>query len=481
MSRPSASTGTLVIDQGTHATRCVLFDREGTQRACVEEGIALSREGVRVEQDPNQIIGSAQRVLHAACRRAGELGLTLDAAALTTQRSTVVAWDRPTGRPLAPALSWQDTRAESRVAALESKASEIEDRTGLRLSPHYGASKLAWLLENVPEVGDAARRGRLATGPLVAYLISHLVIGNPMLVDHANAARTLLLNLKSRDWDQQLLDLFGIPRGLLPSAQPIRAHYGLLAESRLPLLAVTGDQNAAVQADGELPEHCAFANLGSGAFVLQPTGTRLIRHPPLLSGLIDSTDGQTRYTLEGTVNGAGSALDWARERHQWDIPDGALSDILEQCPDPPVFVNTIGGLGSPWWRPGLRAHWLDRQSEIVPRSGPGLAAVLESIAFMLAENLSLLQAAGQTVERLIIAGGLSRIDGLCQRLADLGHVTVERRHQIEASARGAAWLARGCPENWRVDPGDHFQPRDNEPLEQRRRHFLDGIHRILQT
>jgi glycerol kinase len=200
-----------------------------------------------------------------------------------------------------------------------------------------------------------------------------------------------------------------------------------------------------------------------------------------LSGLIDSTDGQTRYTLEGTVNGAGSALAWARQRHHWDIPDTALSGILERYPEPPVFINTVGGLGSPWWRPGLRALWLDRQSEVVPDSGPGLAAVLESIAFMLAENLWLLRAAGQTVERLIVAGGLSRIDGLCQRLADLGRVTVERRQQIEASARGAAWLARGCPANWRTDMGDNFQPRDNAPLEQRRRDFLAGLERALQT
>lgn len=479
MTRPPESGCTLVIDQGTHATRCVLFDTSGHELASFEEVVELQRAGARVEQDAAELLASVRRVLRAALDQASTSAVEITAAALATQRSTIVAWDQASGEPIAPALSWQDTRAARRLARLEPHAMEIERRTGLRLSPHYGASKLAWLLDQVPSVKEAADEGRLAFGPLAAFLLAHLVGRHPMVVDHANAARTLLLNIETREWDGRLLDLFGIRPELLPSPRPIRAHYGHLRDTRIPLCAVTGDQNAAVLGDGDLPQRTAFANLGSGAFLLLPTGPHRLLRPPLLTGLIDSTTDGARYALEGTVNGAGSALTWARKSYHWDIPDSALDQVLDRCKTPPLFINTVGGLGSPWWQTDTAPHWLDQGTRLVPDAEHGLAAILESIAFMLTANLDTMRKAGCSLEGLVLGGGLSRVDGLCQRIADLGQVMVLRRRQTEATARGAAWLARGCPEDWRAEPADRFRPEQNDRLDRRYRGFVTAIERVL--
>ncbi len=480
MTIPQASGATLVIDQGTHATRCVLFDAEGHERGSNEEAVGLWRNGAWVEQDPEAILGSVRRVLAATLEMARKNGLELTAAALATQRSTVVAWDRYSGRPLAPALSWQDTRAAQRLTRVQAHSEEIERRTGLRLSPHYGASKLAWLLDEVPEVHEARRTGRLTFGPLAGFLVFHLVVEHPLVVDHANAARTLLLNLKDRDWDDWLLGLFEIGRELLPRPRPIRARYGDLIGTRIPLCTVTGDQNAAVLGDGALPPRTAFANLGTGAFLLLPTGMDRVLHPPLLTGLIDSVDDEAQYAVEGTVNGAGAALSWARDNYQWVIPDSALDSILERCREPPLFINTVGGLGSPWWRTEPAPHWLDGRKQVIPDAERGLAAILESIAFMLIENLAALRQTGLAVEQLIVGGGLSRIDGICQRLADLGQLTVLRRKEVEATARGAAWLAAGCPGDWRAGPTDQFQPKQNPALHARYRRFVEALEQAIR-
>lgn len=479
MTKPPSPDCTLVIDQGTHATRCVLFDDHGHERASFGHDVSLHRDSPYVEQDANEILRSARDTLREALDRARAERLQLTVAALATQRSTVIAWDRITGEPLAPALSWQDTRAAEALGALEPQAAEIRERTGLRLSPHYGASKLSWLLKEVPTVKQAAHAGRLALGPIAAFLLFHMVAGRPLRVDHANAARMLLLDLRTRHWDTWLLSLFGVPREHLPIPCPIRSPYGRLAGTQIPVGTVTGDQNAAVLSDGEPPSGTAFANLGSGAFVLLPCGSEPLISPPLLTGLIDSVDDDAQYALEGTVNGAGSALTWARNTYQWTIPDSALDEVLRQSPEPPLFINTVGGLGSPWWRVGVTPRWIDGDASIVPDARQGLAAIVESIVFLLVENLAALGQTGHPIKRIVLGGGLSRLDGLCQRLADLSRLSVLRRQDIEATARGAAWLARGRPAHWQPTPTDRFEPRRDDRLRRRYRRFVRSIEEVI--
>jgi len=423
--------------------------------------VGLTRRDREVEQDATEILRSVRESLGTLLRE--ETPITQ--AALATQRSTVVAWDRVTGDALSPALSWQDTRAEETIAALGQHAEQVRERTGLRLSAHYGAGKLAWLLQHEPAARRAAEKGRLALGPLAAFLLFHLLEGRPLLVDHANASRTLLWNLHTRDWDDWLLRLFSLDRRHLPQPCPIRHDYGLLQGTQIPVRAVTGDQGAALFADGPAQPETGYINIGTGAFILVPTGPRIVRHPRLLSGIADSDDGEALYCLEGTVNGAGAALAWAEQQWGLTIADESLDGRLTEVEDPPLFLNGVGGLGSPWWTSRVAPRFV--VAPAVPchdRPAPCVSGLLESIAFMLVVNLESIRDAGLTVRRLRASGGLSRVDGLCQRLADLSGLPVERPRESEATVRGAAWLTCGATAAWAAGPVERFSPARNDRL-----------------
>ena len=455
---------TLIIDQGTHATRALAFDASGRVQAAAHCPVTLRRRGPdRAEQDAREIVASLHQVVRHilaedVVRRAG-----IAQAGLASQRSSVAAWDRETGEPLAPVISWQDRRAAGWLAQFAGNEPVIKEKTGLPLSPHYGASKLRWLLDHVPAVQQARQNGRLAFGPLASFLLTHLLRGRPLLVDHANANRTQLWHIDYRDWDPWLLDLFGIPAELLPECRPIVHEYGKMALTNVPVTAVNGDQNAAVYALGRPEKDTAVINLGSGAFVLVSTGRRRISHPALLTGLTSSTALVGEYTLEGTVNGAGSALSWAGE--QWGIPNisAHLDEWLARPEEPPIFLNSIGGLGSPFWRPG--------PEPVIVGAGAlwqRVVAVVESILFLVQINLDEMRAAGAVPRRIYVSGGLAQADNLCQRLADLSGCPVYRPVVTEATARGAAWLAAGRPSHWpELPPGRQFDPRPNTALADR--------------
>jgi glycerol kinase len=469
---------TLVIDQGTHATRTCLLDHRGTVVATARQEVGLTRRAGEVEQDATEILSSVRETLGYTLRKGGN---AIAQAALATQRSTVLAWDRVTGEALAPALSWQDTRAAETIAALGEHAEQVRERTGLRLSAHYGAGKLAWLLQHEPALRRAADKGRLALGPLATFLLFHLLEGRPLLVDHANASRTLLWNLHSRDWDEWLLRLFSLDREHLPRPCPIRHHYGRLAGTRIPLRAVNGDQGAALFADGPAQPETAYINMGTGAFILVPTGSRIVRQPGLLSGIADSDNGNALYCLEGTVNGAGAALAWAERQWGLVIAHESLDDWLARVEDPPLFLNAVGGLGSPWWTSGAAPHFiLELAVPCDERPAPCVTGVLESIAFLIVVNLASMGEAGLSVRRLRASGGLSRVDGLCQRLADLSGRPVERPRESEATVRGAAWLTRRATATGAAGPLDRFSPARNDRLAARYQAFRSEMQRYAR-
>lgn len=462
---------TLVIDQGTHATRALAFDVDGRTLASAYQPIALYRRSAdRVEQDAAEIAASLHRVIDEILRHPIVQKIGIAQAGMATQRSSVAAWDRETGQPLAPVLSWQDRRAAGWLAQFEPHIPAIKERTGLPLSPHYGASKLRWLLDNNPAVQAAQRDGRLAFGPLAGFLVFHLLGGGPLLVDHANANRTQLWHIDSRDWDPWLLELFGLPGEFLPQCRPIVNDFGVMRE-RIPVTAVNGDQNAAVYNLGQPQPHTAIVNLGTGAFILMSTGTKRVRHPQLLSGLAGSDARTGDYTLEGTVNGAGAALSWAAEK--WGITDitARLDGWLRRPGTPPLFLNSIGGLGSPFWRPGPKPAIVGQG-----KTWQKVVAVAESILFLLHINLEAMVKAGLAIERIQISGGLARSDALCQRLADLTGKVVYRPVETEATARGAAWLAAGRPSHWpEREPGRTIEPRSNPGLLDRYHQFCTAI------
>jgi glycerol kinase len=464
----ASQTLLLALDQGTHASRALVFDAQGRLKARAYAEVKLKRISAEfVEQDPDAILASVQNVLDRILHSPAVKGGDLMAAGLATQRSSVLAWDLRNGRALCPVISWQDRRNGALIHNLQNYRHKIKEISGLQLSPHYGASKIRWLLDHSAPVRRALKNGSLAVGPLAAYLIFQLVRNNPFLVDHANGLRTQLLNLGSLTWDPWLLARFGIPPDILPECRPVRHDYGRLKAADVPLTAVNGDQTAALYSLGRPGRRQAIVNIGTGAFVLLPTGNRLVLESALLSGLAGSLKGQREYALEGTVNGAGAALAWAVQ--QWSLPDPHvhLAGWLKHTGNIPLFINTIGGLGSPWWQSGPEPRLI----------GDGVAwqkavAVVESILFMLKVNLERMQSAGQTIRSLRITGGLARVDDLCRRLASLCGLPVYRPQELEATARGIAWQAAGGPDVWpKPGRGRWFKPVEAPALASRYHSF----------
>ncbi len=462
----------LSIDQGTHASRAMLVDESGCIRFSNFVNISLSSKDGHVEQDPEEILASVRTVIKRAVRESYKIG-PLVCAGLATQRSSLVAWDRRTGIPLAPVIGWQDRRGARWLQRLTPKEAEIKKRTGLPLSAHYSASKLRWLLNHVPAVEHAWQNECLAWGPVSSYLLFHLLETSPWVVDHANAQRTHLFNLRSLAWDASLLDLFGIPGDLLPVDKPTCHTYGNMKAGGVPVRAVTGDQQAAFFSLGPVPSHTAAINLGTGAFVLLGTGRQLHQHQGLLSGLSMNTEFQENYLIEGTVNGAGAALSWASK--VWRILNVSekLPVWLSDTKEVPIFINSVEGLGSPWWRPDMTPYLLGDGT-----ASQRMVAVAESILFLIQANLTVMEEIGLSIRRLQVTGGLSRLDGLCQRLADLARKEVYRPSETEATARGVAWLAFQCPDRWpKPGRGRVFRPKENNALIDRYHQFCDVIGR----
>lgn len=462
----------LVIDQGTHATRTMLLDTGGRIRFSSFADIGLYRKGkLRVEQDPEEILSSVQTTLEKALAAAVKLG-DIVCAGLSVQRSSVVAWNKRSGRAITPVISWQDRRSHQWLKKLSRQSDMIKQRTGLPLSPHYGGSKLRWMIAHHSEVRKALDEGMLAWGPLAAFLLHHLLKAMPYVVDQANAQRTQLWSLDSRDWDPLLTELFEIPADSLPQALPTCHAYGRLTAADVPVTAVSGDQNTAFFSLGRPKSNTAAINIGTGAFVLAPTGRAPVHHPALLSSLLNSSSEKTLFAMEGTVNGAGAAFSWAAE--EWQMPDLVLRmpEFFRQSESPPIFFNSVGGLGSPWWQADIPPFFAGTAA-LSERA----VAVAESILFLIQTNIEAFAAAGISLERLVATGGLSHMDELCQRMSDLSKLVLYRPADTEATARGAAWLAFQRPKHWpKPGKGLIFKPRGNPGLRKRYEQF----HHILK-
>ena len=445
----------LALDVGTMSIRASTYDQMGRVSCSASQPFQLNRiTETNIEQDPVELGSAVKMVLNDVLAQADEKQEQIAAAGLSTQRSSIVAWQRSDGEPLSPILSWQDRRAARYLDGLSNQSHTIKMRSGLFLSPHYGASKLRWLYEHCRPVPDAAKQDNLLFGPLAGYVIQHLVAGRPAIVDHVNASRTQLMDLEERNWSDDLLLRFRLRRQLLPKCQPTQSYYGEIAGTGIPLVAVNGDQNAAIHGLGELEEGTFIVNVGTGAFILLSTGDRPINHPRLLASIANSKPDSATYLLEGTVNGAGSAIQWAEE--EWGEQDLStrLEGWLTEVMDPPIFINTIGGLGSPMWTEGPLPCFT-REGTLAEKS----VAILESIIFLIQINLEAMTNTGQDVRRIRISGGLSSIDGLCQLLADLTQRLVVRSEVTQATSRGIAWLAGQPKQDWSELDNDYFLPK----------------------
>jgi glycerol kinase len=461
----------LALDQGGSASRAIVFDGEGRELASarVEVGDHRPRPGW-VEQDPDAVVDSLRVAAQAALRQL-DAGQRVEACGLSCQRSSLVCWDRESGAALSPILSWQDTRAADWLAAQALDAEEIRASTGLYPNAHFGVSKMRWCLDHLEPVQHAAADGRLVIGSLAAFLACRLLESRPCLVDPANASRTLLFDLASGDWNRALLARFGIDRRWLPDIARSDADYGeLVVEAqRIPMRLLSGDQSTAAFAHGELRPQTAYLNVGTGAFVY-----RLAASTPPASRLLRSVvhwSEAPQFVVEGTVNGAGSALAWFAQQHGIDDVAALLErEWRGDAPGDTVFLNGIGGLGSPDWQARFESRFLGEGTV-----GRQAVAVAESIVFLVQRNFELLQQVGVPCTDVLASGGLSQSDAFCQALADLGGLPLRRPAQCEASARGSAFLLAGRPADWAKLPEQRFEPRANPGLQARYQRWSDAM------
>jgi glycerol kinase len=420
----------LGLDQGTSSTRCVALDASLREHGACSVALACSYPGPGlVEQSPEEIASSAEQAIAGCLEAAG--GGEVIALGIANQTETFVVWDRETGRPAHPAIVWQDRRTDAACAALREHAGLVRERTGLELDSTFPATKLRWVLDTV---GDP---GRLAYGDVASWLLYRL--GGVWTCDAGNAGRSLLCPLGGDDWDDELLELFGVPRAILPPIVATDAIDALVAG--LPVPAAIGDQQASLFALRCFEPGAAKVTLGTGAFALASAGGTAPAPPPgVLASCAWRRGPATTYALEGFVPAAGAALDWFARIGA--LPAGRELDVLLAGGRAgAVCVPSLAGFGTPSWDAGARGAvlglGLDTTRADLAR------AVVDGILHQVVDALEAMD-----VGSLWVDGGLSRSDWIVQRLADLGGVPVRRTPRADSTALGAAMLAGLAADVW---------------------------------
>jgi len=468
---------TLVLDQGSHASRIAVFAGDGSLLQIASQNIATQNNGVQYEQDANEILASFKTLFRQI---RPEYTPFISTCGLCTQRSSIVAWDKASGRPLSPVLSWRDLRSQSFIESLNYNDESIRKITGLPLSAHYSAGKMHWLLTHNKAVAQAMQNEQLCLAPLASFLLFHLLQEQAFVIDHSNAQRTLLFDIEKLKWSDELLSLFKIKHNCLAHLKPVIHHYGhLKAFNNIPVTCVCGDQNAALHAYPPLIDNNALINIGTGAFILSTSGEKQ-RPKQLLRSIACSQQNTIDYITEGTVNGAGAALSWAQKQLPEEMLFSLLPQWLNEIKSPPLFINTVAGLGSPWWHTAGEPTFIN--SKHMHTHAEQYVAIIESIVFLIFHNL---QQLAQHADTLLLSGGLSQLDGLCQKLADLSTAKTLRYTECESSARGCAWLTRQLLKNnqdWRpLAVEKTFLPVKNTSLFDRYQQFVGELEKCCNS
>jgi glycerol kinase len=438
----------LALDQGTTSSRTIVFDETGVPVAAAQREFCQSfPQPGWVEHDPEEIWETQLATIHDALAKAGLRPADLAAVGITNQRETTLVWDRRTGRPIAPAIVWQDRRTAAFCDQLRAAGHEqlIRDRTGLVIDPYFSASKLRWLLDHVPGARARAQRGELAFGTIDSWLVWKLTGGQLHLTDASNASRTMLANLTSGDWDDELLALFDIPRALLPEIRNSSEVYGRAAVALpgVPIAGIAGDQQAALFGQACVQPGMAKNTYGTGCFMLMQTGTQPVRSShKLLTTIAWRIGGRIEYALEGSVFVAGAAVQYLRDGLGLIRSAADIEALAASVPDTAgvYFVPAFVGLGAPYWDPHARGAMLG----ITRGTGPAhlARATLEAIAHQVTDVLEAMQAdTGQRVKELRVDGGAAVNNLLLQLQADLLDCPVVRPRTVETTALGAAYLA----------------------------------------
>ena len=476
----------LALDQGTTSSRAIIFDEHGKVHATAQREINIKTpHSGWVEQDAQEIWTTQIAVVQQAIASARLLAKDIKALGLTNQRETTVVWDKRTGKPLAPAIVWQDRRAAEWCNQLIQKlhADKIHKTTGLRIDPYFSAGKLVWLLENVDGLRELAEKGHVAFGTIDSWLIWNLTQGSEHVIEVSNASRTMLMDLTTQQWDGELLNLFNIPESVLPKIihsddYIANTATGLLG-AEIPICGVLGDQQSALFGQSCFEAGTAKNTYGTGCFMLFNTGQDIqYSQNQLLTTLAWNCQNKSNYALEGSVFMAGAIVQWLRDglgiiKNSTDVEKLAcqVNDT-----DGVVLVPAFTGLGAPHWDSDARAL-LCGMSRGTNKAHIARAA-LESIAFQVSDVLTAMQSdITQPLKELRVDGGASQNDMLMQFQADILNVPVLRPKLLEATAWGAAAIAglksgmfndlSEISESWKLDRA--FEP--NMSADQRQHHL----------
>jgi glycerol kinase len=440
----------LALDQGTTSSRAILFDQAGGIAAVAQHEFQqfYPQQGW-VEHDPTEILTSQMSCAVEAIGKVGARPRDIAAIGITNQRETVLVWERANGKPIYPAIVWQDRRtaAQCHELAQGGMGEEIRRRTGLVLDPYFSATKIKWILDNVHGARSMAEKGELAFGTVDSWLIWHLTSGRHHVTDVTNASRTLLYNLVDGAWDPELLRAFGVPKSMLPevvwSSQRIGEVTTTLGLGGIAIAGIAGDQQAALF--GQLCWNPGEAKntYGTGCFLLQNIGTQPVqsRHR-LITTVAASAEHRLEYALEGSIFIGGAVVQWLRDNLKLIGSSSDVETLAQSVPDAGgvVFVPAFVGLGAPHWDPHAGGLLIGLRRDTTP--GHIARAALESIAFQVADVLDAVHSeTDAALNALRVDGGAAVNDLMMQFQADLLGVPVVRPRVTETTALGAAYLA----------------------------------------
>ncbi|MBR2254435.1 MAG: glycerol kinase GlpK [Candidatus Methanomethylophilaceae archaeon] len=478
----------LSVDAGTTSVRCLAFgpgcellaeDQLDFPQHCPSDGL--------VEQDPMDILDVAVRCIRSCVSRLGKDGCV--ALSIANQRETTVVWDRYTGKPVYPAIVWQDRRTATECERMKDCEPRVHHVTGLRMDAYFSATKIAWILDHVEGARGRAERGELLFGNVDSWLVWNLTSGREHRTDTTNASRTMLFDIERLEWSDEMLDLFRVPRCILPEVLPSDAVFGVTDEGLIgvsvPITGVIGDQQSALFGQSCLEDGDIKVTFGTGGFLLMNIGQSPERSDDgLVTTVAWSLGGRTSYAIEGSVYIAGEAVQWIRDDLGLISESAETEGLATSVPDTAgcYLVPAFVGLGAPYWDQEARGTLVGLSRRVDRRHIA--RAVLESMAYQTYDVLRCMEpCCPERIRSIKVDGGASANGFLCQFLADITGTEVVRPSCIEATAMGCARIAGVAVGLWEPDTrsvtrSDVFVPRMDED---RRRALLEGWRRAVGT
>lgn len=440
-------TALLSIDQGTTSTRAIVFDREGRKLGLAQRELPQSypKPGW-VEHDPLRIWEDTLAVTREALAAAKLDAKAITALGITNQRETTVIWERSTGKPIHMAIVWQDRRTSEFCRTHQERSAWLSQKTGLLLDPYFSATKIAWILDNVVGARARAEKGELAFGTIDTWLLWNLTGGKVHATDATNASRTALFNIRTQQWDAELLKFFNVPAALLPDVRDSAADYGrtqaALLGGEIAIAGIAGDQQAATVGQACFKPGMIKSTYGTGCFMVLNTGDQFtLSKNRLLSTVAYRLNGKTTYALEGSIFVAGAAVQWLRDAVRMIGSASETENLAKSITDTQgvYLVPAFTGLGAPYWDPEARGaiFGLTRDSGIAQI----VRAALESVCYQTRDLLIAMAEDALPPTELRVDGGMVINDWLTQFLSDIIKIPVVRPQTVETTALGAAFLA----------------------------------------